>query len=192
MAADSQGNDIGAVGIPITGFLAFAPEGTGVPSSADGGDDAFVLPGTFKKAGLLKTDGGPQFTWGATGDALEFWQIGYSLKSGDADVTFQATFAQTDDFIRQIVYGKVPDVNGMILVDGGGHDIVKTFWSEEIFKNGAVRRRSGDKCTVQTVVEDRSTRGEVLGYAVTFKVDRSSSLSNNHFAEWVLPPISGS
>src|SRR5262245_3560279 len=126
MAADSAGNDITQVAIPVTGSLAFATSGTAVPAAEDGGDPEDAAPVAFKKAGLVKQDGGPQVAWGATGDALEMWQAGYSIKTGDADVTVTVTLAQHDAIVREIVFGKVPDVNGMIIVDGGGHDIIKT------------------------------------------------------------------
>jgi hypothetical protein len=187
MAADSAGNDVGAVGIPITGALGFAPSGTALPSDTDGADDAYTLPVAYKKAGLLKVDGGPQFAWAASGDPIEFWQEGYSIPSGLADVTLAATFAQTDAFVRELIYGVAPDVNGKIIVDGGGHAIEKVLFSEEIFKNGAIRRRAAPKVGVRSVTEDRNARGEVLGYAVVFEIKRSTTLGG-HFAEWVIPP----
>lgn len=187
MAADAQGNDVGAVGIPITGALGFAPITTTLPTPVEGADPEFVLPIAFKRAGLLKVDGGPQFAWAASGDPIEFWQDGYSIPSGLADVTLVATFAQTDDFVRELTYGKAPDANGYLTVDGGGHAVEKVLWSEEIFKNGAIRRRIAAKVGVKSVAEDKSTRGEVLGYVITFEIKRSALLGNDHFGEWVIP-----
>jgi hypothetical protein len=187
MAADSAGNDIGAVGIPLTGFLGFAPTGTTIPTPVEGADPELELDAAFVKAGLLKVDGGPQLAWAASGDPIEFWQDGYTIPSGLADVTLAAAFAQTDPFVRELVYGKVPDANGYLTVDGGGHSIEKIAYTEELFKNGAIRRRIADKVTVKSVQEDKSTRGEVLGYAVVFKISRSETFGMDHFGEWVLP-----
>lgn len=187
MAADTQGNDVGAVAVPVTGHLGVAPAATVIPTPVEGGAEGFELPAAFIKAGLLKTDGGPQWAWAPSGDAIEFWQEGYSIPSGLADVTLVATFAQTDDFVRSIIYGKAADANGYIEVDGGGHSTTYVLFTEEIFKNGAIRRRVAPNATVSAVAEDKSTRGEVLGYAVTFKINRSAAVGNQHFGEWLLP-----
>lgn len=187
MSADSQGNDVASVAVPVTGNLGIAPAGTTLPTSAAGGASDFVLPVAFVKAGLLKVDGGPQWAWAAAGDAIEFWQEGYSIPSGLADVTLVATFAQTDNFIRSVIYGRTPDVNGFVIVDGGGHSTQYVLFTEEIFKNGVIRRRIAAVAQVQSVAEDKSTRGEVLGYVVTFSIKISPLLQNGHFGEWLLP-----
>lgn len=188
MAADSAGNDITLVSVPVTGFVALAPFGTVFPTPAEGADPELDLAAAFKKLGLLKTDGGPGWTFEQTGDALEFWQEGYSLPSGLANVQLAATAAEQNPWVRQIKSGKVPDVNGYITFDGGGHGTQYVAFTEEIFKNGAIRRRIAPNVQVQSVVEDRNTRGEVVGDAFTFKVSRSPLVANEHFGEWVLPP----
>ncbi|MDZ4045176.1 MAG: hypothetical protein U1E32_05285 [Rhodoglobus sp.] len=187
MAADSAGNDITAVGIPITGLFGFAPTATTLPTATEGNDPDYELPVAFKRAGLLKVDGGPQFAWAASGDPIEFFQAGYSIPSGLADVTFTAAYAQHDPFIRELIHGVAPDANGMIIVDGGGHSIEKILWSEEIFANGDILRRCAPKTGVRTVTEDRGTRGEVKGYTVVHEIKRSSLISNKHFMEWLIP-----
>ena len=188
MAADSAGNDITQVFVPVTGFVALAPFGTTIPTPVEGADPDFVLPAAFKKLGLLKTDGGPGWTWEQTGDAIEFWQDGYSIPSGLSNVQLAATAAEMNDWVRQIKSGKIPDANGYIEFDGGGHATQYVAYSEEIAKNGAIRRRVAPNSQVATVVEDRNTRGEVLGDAFTFKVNRSPLVGNGHFGEWYLPP----
>ena len=102
MTADSAGNDVTAVAVPVTGNLGIAPSGSTIPTPVEGGSPSFTLPLAFTKAGLIKTDGGPQWAWAPDGDAIEFWQDGYEIPSGLADVTLTATFAQTDDFIRSV------------------------------------------------------------------------------------------
>lgn len=184
--ADSAGNDILAVAVPVTGFIGIAPFGTVIPTPAAGAEEGLTLAAAFKKLGLLKNDGGPQWAWEQSGDAIEFWQDGYSLPSGLANVTLSVTAAQTDAWVRELISGATPDENGYINFDGGGHATQYVVFTEEIFKNGAIRRRVAANVQVQSVVEDRSTRGEVLGYAITFKVNRSPETGNAHFGEWVL------
>jgi hypothetical protein len=188
MAADEEGNDVGAVAVPVTGSIGVAPAGTAIPTPVEGADPDFTLDPAFQKLGLLKTDGGPQFAWAADGDPITFWQDGYTIPSGLANVTLVVSAAQTDDIVRSIVYGKTPDANGYLTVDGGGNSTVYEVFTEEIFKNGAIRRRVAANVTVGSVAEDQSTRGEVLGYQITFNIARSSQLENNHFGEWLLPP----
>lgn len=190
MTADSQGNDITLVSVPVSGRIALAPFGTAFPTPEAGATEPLTpaLDAAFKPLGLLKVDGGPGWTWEPDGDPIEFWQDGYSIPSGLADVQVVATAAEQNAWVREIKSGKTPDANGFITFDGGGHATQYVLWSEEIFKNGAIRRRVAPNVTVLSVVEDRSTRGEVLGDAFTFKVNRSPLVGNDHFGEWVLPP----
>jgi hypothetical protein len=192
MAADDEGNDVTAVGIPVTGFVGIAPVATTIPTPVEGGADDYVLPGAFQKVGLIKVDGGPQWSWAADGDPLEFWQDGYTIPTGLANVTVEFSAAQTDDFVRSIVYGKTPDANGFITVDGGGHSVQWVLFTEEIFKNGAIRRRVAPVANLLSIAEDQSTRGDVLGYDITLNINRTPLLGNEHFGEWLLLPSSGS
>lgn len=193
MAADEAGNDILAVGVPVTGSIGFAPFGTPIPTPAEGAEDDLELDPAFVKIGLLKTDGGPQFAWGADGEPIEFWQDGYTIPSGLANVTISITAAETlADQVREIISGMAPDVNGYVTVDGGGHATEWVVFSEEIFANGAIRRRVAPWVTLQSSTEDRSTRGEVNGNALLFDVHRSDEVDGDHFGEWVLPAESGS
>lgn len=186
MAADAAGNDVGAVGIPISGNIGVAPPlEANVLEPADGAELALVLPAAFRKLGLLKSDGGFNFTTEADGDAIEFYQEGYSIPSGTANATVEVGLAQTDAIVREVTRGKVPDVNGYITVDAGGHGTRYLVFTEEIFKNGWIRRRLG-VASVSAVQEDQSTRGEVAGTTVTFKYDRSPFFNNEHFGEWLV------
>jgi hypothetical protein len=184
--ADSQGNDVTAVAIPVTGFIGYAPAGTTIPTPVEGADPAFTLPVAYKKLGLLKVDGGPQWAWAPNGDPIEFWQGGYKIPTGLADVTVDVTLAQTDDNVRSVLYGKIPDANGFVIVDGGGSATEYVLFTEEIFKNGDIRRRVAPSAQVGAVSEDQSTRGDVTGYATTFTINSSSLLANGHFGEWLI------
>lgn len=188
MVADSSGNDILAVGIPVTGSIGFAPFGTTIPTPVEGASDSLTLDSAFVKIGLLKEDGGPQFAWAADGDPILFWQDGYSLPSGLANVTLSITAAEVlADQVREIIAGVTPDANGYLEVDGGGHATQWVVFTEEIFKNGAIRRRVAPNVTLASAEEDQSTRGEINGNALTFNINRSPETGNKHFGEWVLP-----
>lgn len=186
--ADENGNDISQIGIPVTGHIALAPEGTAIPSSAGGASDSLVLDPAFRKIGLVKQDGGPQLAFAADGDPIEFWQDGYEEPSGLANVTLAFTAAEIgNDWVRELESGEAPDLNGSIDVDGGGHSTRYVAFTEEIFKNGAIRRRAMGWVTVQSVTEDKNTRGEVLGKAFVLKINRSSVTSGKHWRDWWLP-----
>ncbi len=187
MAADAAGNDITAVAVPVTGFIGFAPLATTIPTPSPGASPSYTLPAAFKKLGLVKEDGGPQWAWAADGDPLTFWQQGYTIPSGLANVTVEATLAQTDDNVRQFLYGGTIDANHYTNVDGGGNSTHYVIFTEEIFKSGAIRRRVAPDGNIQSVTEDQSTRGEVLGYDVTININRNSAVAGQHFGEWVIP-----
>jgi hypothetical protein len=189
MAADDNGNDILAVGVPVTGSIGFAPYGTVIPTPVQGAADDLVLNEAFVKIGLLKEDGGPQFAWAADGDPIRFWQEGYSLPSGLANVTLAITAAEIlAEHVREIIAGIAPDANGYIEVDGGGHATQWVVFTEEIFKNGAIRRRVAPLVTLASSTEDRSERGGVMGNALLFNIGRHASVGMKHFGEWVLLP----
>lgn len=186
MTADSQGNDIGAVGIPITGNIGVAPVAlANVISPAAGGALVLALPAAYRKLGLIKTDGGFDWTTEADGDPVEFFQDGYSIPTGNANATLEVGLAQTDPVVREVTYGKVPDENGYITIDAGGHATRYLVFTEEIFKNGWIERRLG-VATVSAAKVDKSTRGEVRGTVITWKFDRSEYFSNEHFGQWLV------
>jgi hypothetical protein len=185
--ADANGNDITAVAVPVTGFLGFAPAGTTLPTPVQGADPDFVLPIAFKKAGLIKEDGGFEWTLEADGDPITFWQDGYSIPSGLANATLAATLAQYDEIVRQLAYGKTPDENGFITIDAGGHSLEFVVFTEEIFKSGWIRRRVAEAGVTAAKV-DKSERGSVNGTALTFAAKRSAALNNEHIGEWLIAP----
>jgi hypothetical protein len=187
MAADSRGNDVTKVFVPVTGFLGFAPAGTSLLTPAAGKVADLTLPVAFKKVGLLKQDGGFEWSDEADGDAIEFWQAGYSIPSGLAKVTMAFGLAQTDENTRLLTTGKTADSNGYITVDGGGHATEFVWFTEEIAKNGWIRRRQSIG-QVTSAKENKNTRGEVLGYdcVATMRVD--AGLGNGRYGEWLIAP----
>lgn len=186
--ADSAGNDITLVGVAVSGTISIAPYGTTIPTASGGAADPLTLNAAFVPIGLVKKDGGPQLAQAASGDPIDFWQDGYEIPSGLADVTLTFTAAEAlSDQVRALISGADPDVNGYTTVDGGGHSTQYVVWVEEIFKSGAIRRRVMPSAIVQSVVDDKNARGEVIGVALTFKVARHASVAGKHYGEWVLP-----
>lgn len=190
MTADAAGNDISKVFVPITGFLGYGPQGITVPQPQALAEPSFALPGTVRKVGLIKQDGGFDWTGEPSGDAIEFWQDGYKLPSGQVTATLATTLAQTDPIVRELIWGKTPDQYGVIDVDLGGNDKVYFLVTEEVAKNGIIRRRIAPSCTVQSVKEDKSERGTVQGYAVVFNTNRDPGI-NAHFREAIIHPADG-
>ncbi len=185
MTADAAGNDVGAVGIPITGNIGVAPVVVGnVLTSAAGAEPVLELPAAYRKLGLIKPDGGFNWTLEPSGDRIEFFQSGYSIPSGLATATLEVGLAQTDAVVREVSYGKVPDANGYITIDAGGHLTQYLVFTEEIFQNGWIERRLGVASVISAVV-DRSTRGEVRGTNITFGFERSAYFANEHFGQWL-------
>lgn len=187
MAVDSFGNDVSAVGIPVSGFFGFAPISTTLPTPAEGRSPTFTLDPAFRKAGLLTEDGGFEWALEPDGDPITFWQEGYSIPSGLANVSLVAKLAQYDEIVRSVTYGKTADANGYMTLDGGGHATRYVLFSEEIFKNGVIRRRVAADAGVSAAKVDKSTRGEVNGTELTFTVARSPFLNNEHLGEWLIP-----
>ncbi|MDI2019699.1 hypothetical protein [Paenarthrobacter nicotinovorans] len=187
MAADELGNDVEAVGVPVTGHIGFAPFGTTIPTPVAGKALDYELTVDFKIPGLLTEDGGFEWTMEADGDAITFWQEGYSIPSGLANVELKVKFAQTDETVRQIIRGKTADANGYMTIDGGGTSTRYVTFTEEVFKNGVIRRRVAANVGVKSVKEDKSERGKVLGYEVTFSISRAPELGNQHLGEWLIP-----
>lgn len=192
MTADSFGNDITAVGIPISGSVGLAPITTPLLSPSAGKAYDLELAEAFRKLGLQTEDGGHNWTLEADGDPIVFFQDGYSIPSGLANATLVVKLAQYDALTQELLSGAEPDANGYILIDAAGHSTEYRLFTEEIFKNGVIRRRQAGKATITGVVVDQSTRGEVNGVEVTFKIDRSPDLGNKHLGEWLIkPPVDG-
>lgn len=177
-----------AVKVALTSSAALAPFGTPVPTPSEGGAYDLQLEPTFKGVGLRTEDGGAQWAWEKDGDAIQLLEDGFSIQTGKANVTCVMKFAQTDAWVREIISGKKPDANGYIVFDGGGHDTRFVLYTEELFKDLSIRRRVAGLVTVDTVTEDKNERGALMGYEVTFKVERSPAVGNGHFGEWVIEP----
>ncbi|MDQ1174169.1 hypothetical protein QE430_002476 [Microbacterium testaceum] len=186
---DAFGNDVLAVGIPVTGFIGFAPEGTTFPTAAEGAAQTLVLNAAFEKAGLLTEDGGFEWTLEPDGDPQKFFQEGYWIPTGLSDPTLVVKLAQYDRLVRKLAWGKTPDANGYITIDAGGYIAPLVAFSEEIFKNGVIRRRVAE-VTVTKAKVDKSERGKVNGTELTLALRRSAKFNGEHLGEWLIPPVS--
>lgn len=185
MAQDAEGNDLGAVGVPITGFAAV--QLTGGPTfveSAAGAVTPLTLPAGYEKVGLFKVDGGPQ-EGGDAGDAIEFFQQGYKL-AGDDQPTIVINLAQFDERVRRLITGQTPDANGMVVIKGLTPDGVFPLFVATKYKNGWSRRRNG-LARVSAVEADQETRGEVNGRAVTFEWIYDETIGG-FYRDWLVPP----
>lgn len=183
MAADAAGNDLNAVQVPVTGFCAVQMSGTPVfLDSAAGAKTPIVLPAGYEKLGLFKVDGGPQDA-SDRGDDIEFFQDGYKI-GGAETRTVQINLAESNEFIRELIHGKVPDANGMLTVSDTNNQKFGLFTVVR-YKSGAEQRRNG-VARVQTVEPDQNTRGEVVGLSVTFEWLRDETIGGK-YREWIVP-----
>lgn len=184
MAADAAGNDISAARIPVTGFVAIAPHGTILPTSAEGkATETLTLDPAFRKLGLLADDGGPEWAREPDGDALEFWQDGYTIPTGKAKASLTVKAAETNSLVRELVSGTAPDANGMVVIDASGNSDRYSLLVEIVYKSGNIRRFKVPSVTVASVKEDQSARGEITGYEIEFTILYDSTIGG-HYAEW--------
>lgn len=177
-------NDVTKVGVPVTGLIGIAPFGTVGPTPEEGGTPSYVLPEEFQVPGLMTEDGAPEWTMEADGDPIPFFQEGYSIPSGLANVTLKVKLAQGDKIVREITRGRTYDANGYMTVDGGGTEKKYCIFTEILFKNAAIERRLAPNASVMSVKEDKNERGVVRGTEVEFKIDRSPEVGGDHFGEW--------
>lgn len=174
--------------IPVTGSIGFAPAGTAVPASSALAARDYALPAAVRKLGLVKKEGGPEWKGEPSGDAIDFWQEGEDMPSGEVEAELTFTLAQTDPTVREFTSGKAPDANGVIDVDLASNSNKYWMYVEEIAKNLTIRRRVAPNCSVKSVTEEKSERGTPLGYTVTLKVSRSALIGMTHYREAVIEP----
>lgn len=186
--ADAQGNNLKAVGVPVTGLAAFAPLETAVPTPEEGKNTQLKLNEAFKKLGLITEDGGFEYATETDGDPLVFYQDGYSIPTGVGKATCVLTLAQTDTLTQEFIRGRQFDEHGHMVVDAGGNASQFIFYTEEVFKNGVIRRRLCENASVLEAKETKSKRGEVTGYEVTVSLGVAAGHSTGNFHEWLIFP----
>ncbi|RZT59317.1 hypothetical protein EV140_1922 [Microcella alkaliphila] len=182
MPADSQGNDLGAVAVPITGMAAFAPAAAeNVIAKADLGASPLVLSTAFKRLGLYKTDGGPAAAR-ESGDEIEFFQKGYTL-AGDGERMVTIGLAEQNPTVQALIEGVEPDTNGVIEVSSSLPDNRFILLVVTRYRNGHEKREIG-VASITSVEPDQSTRGEVEGQNVTFKWQEDPLFNDAPFWRW--------
>ena len=187
MAADANGFDVAAVGIPLTGKIAFAAYGTTLPTPAEMFNPAYVLPTpTWVNPGLLTTDGGFAYDE-QTSTPIEFCQDGYELTVGTGVLTLAVRLAETSEAVRKLTRGKTADGNGTIEVDIDGSPLRYCVYTHEEFKNGNARRRAMANAWVRSWTQDKSTRGDVNGGVLTLAIKRHAAHGGGHFRETLIP-----
>lgn len=167
-----QGIDINEVGVALTGMAAIAPAGTTLLDDAALAAEEVTLDPAFRKVGLRTEDGAPEWTEEADGDPIQFYEDGYSIPTGRANVTVAMTLAQTSRLVYELKSGNEFDANGVIKVNAGSNLKDYVLYTEDVFANGMIERRQAPRVTVQSVTTNRNTRGEVTGHEVTFQVHR--------------------
>lgn len=182
MAADSNGMDLDAVGVPITGRAAFAPVAlANVIPKEDMGVRPIVFPANAQELGLFKVDGGPTDAR-ENEDAIEFFQEGYAI-SGSGTRTVQIVLAENTEAIDVLTEGKVPDADGVIEVDSELPSNRFILYQLTRYRNGTERFRQG-VAQVTAVEPDQETRGEVNGMAVTFTWRADDLFNGAPFWQW--------
>ena len=194
MAADQAGNDVTLVGIPVTGFMAYAiGHEVAIPTPVEGKAPTVTLAQGFVKVGLLTEDGGFEWDEEPDGDPIVFWQDGYQVPTGKGNATLKFTTAENSAVARKLRTGTTPDANGYLTVDAGGTKPKITVYTEEIYANGAIRRRVA-RGQVSTAKVAKSERGSVQGTEFEISALKHADFTSTdnptggHYGEWVINP----
>lgn len=186
MAADTSGNDLDAVGVPITGLAAVAPvTEANVIAKLALSASPLVLPAGYERLGLFKVDGGPS-TARESGDPIEFFQIGYKL-AGDGTRSVTINLAEFNEIVQKVTEGATPDANGVIEASSSLPDGQWILFTSTRYRNGKEKRRVG-VVTVTGVEDDQESRGEVEGRAVTFTYQEHDLFNGAPFWQWIGEP----
>jgi len=182
MTADSQGNDLDAVAVPITGMAAFAPVAlANVIAKEDLGASPLVLPTAAKRLGLYKPDGGPAPSR-ENGDPIEFFQKGYTL-AGEGTRAVVINLAEHNRAVQELTEGAEPDANGVIEVSSSLPGNRFILYVVTRYRGGKEKRQIG-VASVTAVEPDQQTRGETEGQAVTFTWQEDELFNGAPFWQW--------
>lgn len=182
MAADDYGNDLGAVGIARSGFIAlsFADNPT-IPTSEQLLADA--IPSGFMYVGLLQQDGG----YGeevSTGDLTNFFQSGYSLVTGEEELT--GTFVMSErNAVRTRLSGITNGIRKKLMYTNPIGAIVRTQ-----YRNGS-QMNLGGIITLTEVSPSQHANGEIATLEVKFKWQFSQDICGYYRSALVSASTSG-
>lgn len=161
MAKDTQGNNIEAVDVQVTGFAAVNFAATAAPTEAQLTGDS--LPTGYEYIGLFLADGGYAEDTDA-GELTEFFQQGYTLRTGDASITGKLTPAEDNDTVWKLTgIDTTAWVRSDIAYQGTFGLIISTQ-----FKNGNIVTRGG-LATVTDVAPAAESRGGISSVEISFK-----------------------
>lgn len=184
---DTSGLSINAVGTPITGYTAWSPKGTAIPSQATLAGAAYTLPAAYIRLGLRTSDGSPEWAESPAA-ALDLYESGYKVNPGTGTVEVTQTFAQFDDVMRAKLRGVtvtsgVADIDIDRIVEGVLFTEDTCLMPDGTFK--LLRKIAPAKVTsIKTAKLSRGAVGPAT--TVTWLVERSADLGNLHFREaWV-------
>ena len=170
MTADEQGNNLEAVGVPISGMAAYAPlDAANVLTPAQLAASPLQLSAAFKKLGLYKQDGGPA-SGREDGDAIELFQQGYKL-SAEGTRSLTIGLAEHNPIVQGLIEGVEPDEHGVYKVSSSLPSNRFILFSSLIYrgKSGArPEKRQIGVAYVSAVELDQAERGSVEGASVTF------------------------
>lgn len=185
MAADSAGNDLLNVFIPVTGAFFFAPYGTTLPTTQDLSAYGYTPSATWVRAGLITVDGG--FGWTDNrAETIEFFMDGYQTNAGNGTASLAVKLAETSANVRLLLRNATADAYGGIDIDVDA-DVQWSVLTKEVDKLGNIRWRVGGNAWLTTNTNDRSARGSVNANEATFTVRRDPNMSNKHIREVIVP-----
>ena len=185
--ADANGMDLTRVFRPILTRVTVGNPGDSLSSKAELMDPTHFLT---DELGLTKKGGGHKWTGEPDGDDIEFEQVGYAIKSGEAVSTLEVSAAEYSPLLRKLQDGVAPDVDGYKKLDFGGSSVLYPVLVHELGKGNLVRRREG-YATVM-VAEDQFDKTDVTGWPITFDFTYTISLGGHvHEAFFVVTPVGG-
>ena len=191
MTEDTNGFNISEVLQPVSAKTWVAPTSTALWTRANVINASFAPASPAVQLPLYTEDGGPEWKNEDDGDAIEFFQDGYSIPSGLSNVTLTITYAGIDDTLRAL-QGESVDADGYGIVQGGSSATEWRVFHQGIYKAPGIDglivwNRSGT--AKATVTENQETRGEVKSYTVefTFKSDLTA-LNGGVFHQAILYP----
>lgn len=188
----THGRDLEKVGVALTGAAAImeVTEDFTPPTVTEFAEEEYALPVGFRGLGLRKTDGAPEWADEADGDALEFFEDGFTIPSGLVTVTCTMTLAQTSPLVIELKSGIDITANSGGDLDLGGNAKRYVLYTEEVYRTaggGTLIERRMAEVTVQSVSHQRPERGEVRGHEVVFAAGRSTLFGGTHMRYALVP-----
>ena len=172
MARDSQGNDLQAVDVQLTGLAAVKFGATSAPTQAQ--LESNRLPSGYEYIGLFLEDGGYAEEVEA-GDRTYFFQQGYSIVTGDSAIKGTLTPAEDNDTVWTLCgIDTTSWVRSDVAYQGTFGLIITTR-----YKNGNIVTRGG-LAHVLEVSPSGEERGKINSVDLKFEWEYQASF-NGHY-----------